>query len=65
MEKTIANIKITSWFRESTMEWVAEMDLKGCDYYANTRMTGHTEKEALCALYAAIGYQLLEMQLEK
>lgn len=58
MEDT--KVLITTWFRESTKEWIGEIDYQTSTTSGQARYTGNTEKEARNAAYAAIGYVLLE-----
>lgn len=55
-------IKITTFYRESTQEWVGEVDIDVPDDYKGIhRWTGKTEEEAKRAVYALLGYELLSM----
>jgi hypothetical protein len=61
MNKTTqATVEITTWFRESTNEWVGEIDFRAGDMSGTVRYTGATEAEARNAAFAAVGGQLLE-----
>lgn len=61
MNKTTqASIQITTWFRDSTNEWVGEITFRAGDTDGTARYTGATEAEARNAAFAAVGYLLLE-----
>lgn len=57
--KTQATIKISTWYRDSTQEWVGEIEYQTDDMNGNARYTGATEKEARNAAFVAVGYNLL------
>ena len=54
-----ATIEISTWFRESTGEWVGDIEYLANDTQGNARYTGKTEDEARNAAFAAVGYNLL------
>jgi len=55
-----ATLNVTTWYRNSTREWVGEIDLVTRDTSGTFRFTGATENEARDAAFAAIGGILLE-----
>ena len=58
--KQFAEIKIFTFYRDSTKEWVGVVDLRANDHDVSARYTGATEEAARNAAIAAVGYQLLE-----
>ena len=65
--KQHAMLKINTWYRKSTNEWVGEIQIGSdlYDYNGTNRVTGSTEKEARNAAFAAIGHSLLQMTWTK
>ena len=55
-----ATIEVTTWYRDSTKEWVGEIDFATRGTSGTSRFTGDTENEARDAAFAAIGGVLLE-----
>lgn len=53
-------IKLHTYYRESTSEWIGEFDYQFCGEATTCRFTGSTEKEALHAALAALPGKLLE-----
>jgi hypothetical protein len=54
-----ATVKIRTWFRESTGEWVGEIDYTANGTAGCARYTGETEEAARNAAFASVGYILL------
>ena len=65
-DKLIADLSVTLWWRESTQEWICEIDVKNHekDSTENHRFTGKTREAARNAGFAAIGYTLLSRYWE-
>jgi hypothetical protein len=59
-KKIQATVEVSTWFRDSTNEWVGELAYRAGGTSGTGRYTGATEAEARNAAFAAIGYQLLE-----
>ncbi len=59
MEKKQGTVSITTWFRDSTNEWVGEVTYKANDTSGVARYTGETEESARNAAFSAVGYILL------
>lgn len=58
--KTQATIKISTWYRDSTQEWVGEIEYQTEHVNGNARYTGKTENEARNAAFATVGYHIIE-----
>lgn len=65
MRNLQASIKIETWFRESTGEWIGEISYDAGGIDGSARYTGRTESEARNAAFAAIGYLLLKSTWDK
>lgn len=66
MKKTYqANIKIQTWFRKSTNEWIGEIAFHTKFTDATSHFPSKTEEGARNAAFAAIGYELLEATWEE
>lgn len=62
--KQFAEVKIYTFYRDSTEEWVGEIELRTNDRATWARYTGATEEAARNAAIAAVGYQLLEITFD-
>lgn len=59
VEKQQATVEVTTWFRESTGQWVGEVRYRANDTSGVARYTGETEEAARNAAFAAVGCLLL------
>ena len=58
--KEQALVEVVTWFRESTGEWIGQINYQTSDTNGTASYTGSAENEARNAAFAALGYLLLE-----
>lgn len=58
-----AVVKVATWFRKTTKEWIGEIEYQANGIKGVARYTGATENEARNAAFAALGLVLLETTL--
>lgn len=57
-------VKIHTWYRRSTKEWVGEIEYHNRKVNGLSRYTGKTEREAMTAALACVGKDLLAATFE-
>jgi hypothetical protein len=60
MKTEQGQVTVTTWWRDSTLEWIGQVDYAANATSGSARYTANTETEARNAAYCAIGKLLLE-----
>ena len=59
-----ADIKVITWYRQSTNQWIGQVDYLSNGIEGSALYTGETENEARNAAFCAIPYLLLQTTFE-